>query len=76
MKLVTSRAFNQDVSEAKRLARTEPVFVTDRGKPTHVLLGIDAYRQIAVQTDTLSDALAMDTRVAFEPDWRAIRRGR
>ena len=75
MKLVTSRAFNQDVSQAKRLAREEPVFVTDRGKPTHVLMGIDAYRQIAGQADALSAALAMDEPLAFDPDWRAIRRG-
>ena len=75
MKLVTSRAFNQDVSQAKRLAREEPVFVTDRGKPTHVLMGIDAYRQIAGQADALSAALAMDESLAFDPGWRAIRRG-
>ncbi|OZA77981.1 MAG: prevent-host-death protein, partial [Caulobacter sp. 39-67-4] len=32
MKVITSRAFNQDVSQAKRAARIAPVFVTDRGK--------------------------------------------
>ena len=74
MKLVTSRAFNQDVSQAKRLARLEPVFVTDRGKPTHVLLGIEAFRQLAGQTETLVDLLAMEEPVAAEPDWRAAAR--
>ena len=67
MKVVSSRAFNQDVSQAKRLARIEPVFVTDRGKPTHVLLGIDAFRQLA-------DLLAMEQSVTAEPDWRAAAR--
>ena len=71
MKTVTSRAFNQDVSQAKRLARLEPVFVTDRGKPTHVLLSIDAFRQLATPAETLIDLLAMDEPVAAEPDWRA-----
>jgi hypothetical protein len=33
---MSSREFNQDVSQAKRVARREPIFVTDRGKPTHV----------------------------------------
>lgn len=59
MKVVTSREFNQDVSQAKRFARAEPVFVTDRGKPTHVLMSIDAFRQISGQTETIVDLLAM-----------------
>jgi PHD/YefM family antitoxin component YafN of YafNO toxin-antitoxin module len=71
MKSVTSRAFNQDVSQAKRLARVEPVFVTDRGKPTHVLMSIDAFRALASPAETLIDLLAIDEPVAAEPDWRA-----
>lgn len=74
MKVVTSRAFNQDVSQAKRLARLEPVFVTDRGRPTHVLLSIDAFRQLAGQGETLVDLLAMEEPVTAEPDWRAVAR--
>jgi PHD/YefM family antitoxin component YafN of YafNO toxin-antitoxin module len=74
MKVVTSRAFNQDVSQAKRLARVEPVFVTDRGRPTHVLLSIEAFRQLAGPTETLVDLLAMDEPVAAAPDWRAAAR--
>lgn len=70
MKLISSREFNQDVSHAKRLARIEPVFVTDRGKPTHVLLSVDAFRQLAGTSETLVDLLAMDDPVAAEPDWR------
>jgi PHD/YefM family antitoxin component YafN of YafNO toxin-antitoxin module len=73
MKIITSRMFNQDVSSAKRLARDEPVFVTDRGKPTHVLLSIDAFRQLAGPNETLIDQLAMDDPARFEPDWRMIR---
>jgi prevent-host-death family protein len=59
MKVFSSRDFNQDVSNAKRVARYEPVFVTDRGRPTHVLMSIDAFRQLAGQTETLVDLLAM-----------------
>ena len=59
MKLVSSRDFNQDVTAAKRAARLEPVFVTDRGKPTHVLMSIDAFRQLTGQTETIIDLLAM-----------------
>ncbi|WP_267435212.1 type II toxin-antitoxin system Phd/YefM family antitoxin [Sphingomonas sp. GM_Shp_1] len=60
MKTLTSREFNQDVSRAKRLARIEPVFITDRGKPTHVLLGIGAFRQLAGQSESIVDLLADD----------------
>jgi PHD/YefM family antitoxin component YafN of YafNO toxin-antitoxin module len=59
MKLVSSRDFNQDVTAAKRAARLEPVFVTDRGRPTHVLMSIDAFRQITGQTEAIIDLLAM-----------------
>ena len=39
---VTSRELNQDVARAKRAAKSGPVFITDRGKPAHVLLSIEA----------------------------------
>ncbi|MEO5773553.1 MAG: type II toxin-antitoxin system Phd/YefM family antitoxin [Sphingomicrobium sp.] len=71
MKVLTSREFNQDVSRAKRLARLDPVFVTDRGKPTHVLLSIEAYRELSGQTDTIAGLLAAKTSLPIEPDWRA-----
>ncbi len=46
MRTMTARAFNQDLGSAKRFAEHGPVIVTDRGRPTHVLLGIGAYRQL------------------------------
>jgi PHD/YefM family antitoxin component YafN of YafNO toxin-antitoxin module len=58
MKLVTARAFNQDVTAAKRFAAVEPVFVTDRGRPTHVLLSIAAYRRMAGEEEGIVDLLA------------------
>lgn len=67
----SSREFNQDVSHAKRLASDEPVFVTDRGKPTHVLLSVDAYRQLIGKTDTLADLLSSAGPLPEGPDWRA-----
>lgn len=71
MKSLSSREFNQDVSQAKRLAVHEPVFVTDRGKPTHVLLSIDAYRALVGKPETLSTLLAAKEPIAVEPDWRS-----
>lgn len=68
MKVFSSRDFNQDVSNAKRVARFEPVFVTDRGKPTHVLMSIDAFRQLAGQTESMVDLLAMPGTAEVDPD--------
>jgi len=68
MKVLSSRDFNQDVSQAKRLARLEPVFVTDRGKPTHVLLSIDAFRQLTGQGESIVDLLAMPGAVDVAPE--------
>ncbi len=66
MKILTSREFNQDVSQAKRAARIEPVFVTDRGRPTHVLMSVETYRRLAGQTETIVDLLAMPTLPAAD----------
>ena len=43
MTTISSREFNHDVSAAKRRATHEPVVITDRGTPTHVLLSIAEY---------------------------------
>lgn len=59
MRAISSREFNQDVSQAKRAARIEPVFVTDRGRPTHVLMSIEAFRRLSGERDTIIDLLAM-----------------
>lgn len=63
MKVITSRDFNQDVSQAKRAARIEPVFVTDRGKTTHVLMSMEAYRKLTGQAETIVDLLAITAPV-------------
>ena len=43
---ISSREFNQDTSRAKKAASEGPVFITDRGKPAHVLLSIEDYQRI------------------------------
>jgi prevent-host-death family protein len=59
MRTIGSRQFNQDVSAAKRLARQEPVFVTDRGRPTHVLMSIEDYRRLSGEKESIVDLLAL-----------------
>ena len=56
---LSSREFNQDTSRAKRAARKGPVFITDRGKPAHVLLSIDEYRRLAGVGRNIVELLSM-----------------
>ena len=46
MSIMTSREFNQDVARAKRDAKKEPVVVTDRGRPTHVLVSHEEFTRM------------------------------
>lgn len=56
---ISSRTFNQDASRAKQAARNGPVFITDRGRPAHVLLSIEEYRRITGASRTVAECLAM-----------------
>lgn len=71
MKITTfsSREFNQDASGAKKAARRGPVFITDRGRPAHVLLTIEDYNRLAGQRLSIADALAMPggEDIEFDP---------
>lgn len=66
---VSSREFNQDTSRAKQAARRGPVFITDRGRPAHVLITIEEYQKLTGGPMTLADALAQPegTDVEFDP---------
>jgi prevent-host-death family protein len=66
---VSSREFNQDASGAKKAAKKGPVFITDRGRPAHVLLTIEAYQKLAGGRASIIDLLAMPgvERIDFEP---------
>jgi prevent-host-death family protein len=63
---MTSREFNQDASRAKRAAESGPVFITDRGRPAHVLLTADQYQSLVGQRASLADVLAMPQTAAIE----------
>lgn len=66
---LSSREFNQDASGAKKLAQSGPVFITDRGRPAHVLLSIEEYHKLKGGTASIIDMLAMPgiEDVEFEP---------
>ena len=66
---ISSRAFNQDVGRAKRAAFEGPVFVTDRGRPSHVLLTIEEYQKVIEEPMSIVELLAMPAaaKVDFHP---------
>lgn len=56
---LSSRQFNQDASRAKKAAMAGPVFITDRGRPAHVLLTFEEYKKITGGRTKIADLLAM-----------------
>jgi hypothetical protein len=66
---LSSREFNQDTSRAKQAASKGPVFITDRGRPAHVLLTIDEYQKLAGCHTSIIDQLAMPgvEDIEFDP---------
>ena len=72
---LSSREFNQDTSGAKKAAKRGPVFITDRGRPAHVLLTIEEYQKIVDKHESIVDLLAMPNadEIEFDPtgNWGA-----
>jgi len=66
---LSSREFNQDTSRAKKAAAKGPVFITDRGKPAHVLLSIQDYQRLAGQGRKILEALSVPglAEIEFDP---------
>jgi len=66
---LSSTEFNRWVSEAKRAADNGSVFITDRGRPAHVLMSFETYKQLTKQRRNIADALAMEeiAHIDFEP---------
>ena len=56
---LSSREFGRNAGRAKRAAASGPVFITDGGKPAHVLLTIESYRQLTGGPRRITDALAL-----------------
>ncbi|SEM98883.1 prevent-host-death family protein [Pseudomonas sp. ok272] len=65
---ISSREFNQDTSGAKKAARQGPVFITDRGKPAHVLLSIEDYQQLTGTHADIVELLVMPETADIEFD--------
>ncbi len=66
---LSSREFNQDTSRAKKASSKGPVFITDRGKPAHVLLNMEEYQRLSGKHRSILDALSMPglADIEFDP---------
>jgi prevent-host-death family protein len=56
---LSSREFNQDTSRAKKAAKRGPVIITDRGRPSHVLLTIEEYQRLLGPSPSIVEMLGM-----------------
>lgn len=66
--MIGAREFNRDVSAAKRAALDGPLIITDRGRPSHVLLSIEEYHRLSQVEDNWAELLAMpESDIDFDP---------
>lgn len=70
---ITSREFNHDTGRAKKAARSGPVYVTDRGEPSFVLLTYERYRELIGTSSLLIETLCRTPDVG-EVDFHPPRR--
>jgi prevent-host-death family protein len=59
VKTFSSREFNQHTSRAKKAAARGPVFITDRGRPKHVLLSMEEYQRLTANQRSIIDDLGL-----------------
>ena len=66
MKIMNSKEFNQHTNEAKKEAEKSPVFITNRGEYTHILMSYMEYQKlIQNQPQNLADwFIQADSEVA------------
>ena len=72
MSALSSRAFNQDTSAAKRAAEQGPVVITDRGRPAYVLMTYAACERSRGPQLSAADALAMPEDGEFETEFPRV----
>ena len=66
---LTSRELNHDVGRAKKAAEAGPIVITDRGKPSHVLMTYVEFERLTGKRANLVDALSMPglSDIEFDP---------
>ncbi|MGA8257884.1 MAG: type II toxin-antitoxin system Phd/YefM family antitoxin [Nocardioides sp.] len=66
MTSVTASEFNQRPSQVKRAAEHEPVLITERGRPSFVLMTHAEYQRLQGAPGDLVEWLRMDEDIDFE----------
>ena len=80
MAVMTSREFNQHVSQAQKAAQSDPVIITNRGEPAYVLMTYTEYektlqsKSVRSGLDALMPLDAADIELELQPRSRAQRR--
>jgi hypothetical protein len=66
---LSSREFNQDTGKAKKASEMGPVFITDRGKPAHVLMTFLDYQRALGKRKNICSLVGMKSagEIEFEP---------
>ncbi len=69
-----TQELSQDLTRAMKASKNGPVFITDCGKPTHVLLSIEEYQNV-IRSRSIVDSLAMPdvADIEFEPPRATIK---
>ena len=57
---MSAREFNQELSRAKREAIENPVIITDRGAPSHVLMSYAEYKKLTRSPESIVEKLLID----------------
>jgi PHD/YefM family antitoxin component YafN of YafNO toxin-antitoxin module len=71
MTVITTREFAKDHQKAREAATRGPVFITEDGKATHVILSIDDFIRLHPSVEnSLADRVSMDVDddIDFEPE--------
>lgn len=63
---LSSKEFEKDPKRARKAAANGPVFITDRGRPSHVLLTIAEYQKITDKRNNIADLLSMPEAATIE----------
>jgi prevent-host-death family protein len=67
MKTTTSQEFNRQASALRHRATEEPLLITDRGRPAHVLISYAAYQALQGPAQSVADEL--DEVLQTSRDW-------
>lgn len=65
---ISRREFQQNANQAQKATRQGPVFITNRGRTTQVLLSIEDYHRLSGERQNIADLLAMPGLADIELD--------